>query len=187
MAAIMLQPACAVKFTYEDFLHLPDDGKRYEIIDGELYMSPAPNLDHQRIVLKLSRKLSEFVDSNNLGEVFIAPCDVVFSEINVVEPDILFISTERLHILTEANVQGAPDLVIEVLSSGTEKRDRGIKLKTYAKFGVREYWLADPENKTVEIYRLDKRGLKIAARLAVDDGLTSPLLRGLEISLQEIF
>ena len=187
MAAIMLQPSTAVKFTYEDFLHLPDDGKRYEIIDGELYMSPAPNTTHQRCVGKLHRRLGDFVEINKLGEVFVAPYDVVFSEINIVEADILFVSSERLRIIMEANARGAPDLIIEVISPSTEKRDRNIKLKMYAKFGVRECWLVDPVSKTVEIYRLDKKNFKLAAKLTVSEVLTTPLLPIFTISVQDVF
>lgn len=187
MAAIMLQPSTAVKFTYEDFLNLPDDNKRYEIIDGELYMSPLPTLYHQSTAGNLFYSLSDFVRAGKLGKVFFAPCAVVLSDANVVEPDILFVSKDRLNILAETGVQGAPDLVVEILSPSTEKRDRNIKLKMYAKFGVRECWLVDPVNKTVEIYRLDKKNFKLAEKLTVSDVLTTPLLPSFTISVRDIF
>jgi len=176
-----------IKFTYADYLQLPDDGKRYEIIDGEIYLLPTPPTVHQQILGNLFCILYSSVESKNVGEVFISPLDVVLSETTVIQPDILFISNERSNIITEANIQGAPDLVIEIFSPATEKRDRGIKLIMYAKFGVRECWLVDPTSKNVEIYRLQKKNLRLVERLTVNDVLNTPLLPGLKIAVQEIF
>ena len=133
-----------IRLTYEDFCCLPNDGKRYEIIDGELFVTPSPFRPHQRVVTRLTRYLSTFVEENELGEVFVAPFDVVFSRFDVVEPDLLYVSKGRLSVLTEKNVQGAPDLVVEVLSPSTAETDRTIKLKLYARYGVQEHWIIDP-------------------------------------------
>ena len=133
-----------IRLTYEDYCRLPSDGKRYEIIDGELFVTPSPFRPHQRVVTRLTRYLSTFVEENELGEVFVAPFDVVFSRFDVVEPDLLYVSKGRLSVLTEKNVQGAPDLVVEVLSPSTAETDRTIKLKLYARYGVQEHWIIDP-------------------------------------------
>ena len=127
------------RLTYDDFCLLPDDGKRREIIEGALYVTPSPLTPHQRVAMRLSIRLGSFVESHQLGELFAAPFDVVFSEYDVVEPDLLFISTARANLLTHKNVQGAPDLVVEILSESTARVDRSIKLKLYGKFGVDEY------------------------------------------------
>ena len=133
-----------IRLTYEDFCCLPNDGKRYEIIDGELFVTPSPFRPHQRAVTRLTSYLSVFVREKDIGEVFVAPFDVVFSRFDVVEPDLLYVSKGRLSVLTEKNVQGAPDLVVEVLSPSTAETDRTIKLKLYARYGVQEHWIIDP-------------------------------------------
>src|SRR5215216_5158799 len=162
-----------VRLTYTDYLLFPEDGRRHEILDGEHYVTAAPFLRHQALVVELAAALHPFIRSNKLGRLFVAPADVVF------------ISTERLHILTERNIQGAPDLVIEILSESTRRTDGGIKLATYERFGVRECWLADPGRKTVLVYRLEEGRLRKIAELSAADGdvLTTPLLPGLEIRL----
>jgi len=114
------------RLSYDDFCLLPEDGKRREIIEGELFVTPSPQTPHQRAVTRLSAYLWQYVDSHKLGEVFAAPFDVVFSEFDVVEPDLLFISKSRARVLTPRNVQGAPDLVVEVLSECTARVDRSI-------------------------------------------------------------
>ncbi|MCI0694968.1 Uma2 family endonuclease [candidate division KSB1 bacterium] len=174
-------------FTYEDYLNLPDNGKRYEIINGELYMVPAPSTDHQSTVGNFFGTIWHFLRQNPIGKVYSAPTDVIFSEINVLQPDVVFLSKQKMDILTSENIQGAPDLVIEVLSPGTEKRDRTVKLKTYSKFGVLEYWMASEEKKTVEVWR--RKGKKLVFHVLLDrtQTLITPLLPGLEIHLQEIF
>jgi Uma2 family endonuclease len=175
------------RLTYEDYCLLPDDGKRYEIIEGELYVTPSPVSAHQRAVTNLTYYLVEFTKRLGRGQIFVAPFDVVFSQYDVVEPDLIYISSERASVLTEKNVQGAPDLVIEVLSESTERRDRTTKLKLYARYGVREYWLIDPAARTAEIHRMAPQGLELAGTLASADELTSPLLPGFRLTLTKVF
>src|SRR6266498_4123278 len=139
----MSTPA-ALRFTYEDYLLLPED-RRYEIIDGDLFMTPAPGTPHQRIVGNLYLRLRQHVDDSGLGEVLCAPCDVVLSPTDVVQPDILFVAAARLSIIGEKYISEAPDLVVEVLSPSTAERDQDLKMKLYARFAVREFWIADPE------------------------------------------
>ena len=139
------------KYTYEDYLKTPDD-ERYELIEGELLMTPSPIPKHQRISRELEFEIIKFVKANDLGEVFYAPCDVYLDNENVVQPDILFISKERLNIIGEKNIQGAPDLAIEIISESTAYRDLVQKKKLYAKFGVKEYWIVIPGEESIEIY-----------------------------------
>jgi Uma2 family endonuclease len=175
--------------TYDDLLALPEDGLRHELIDGEHYVTAAPNIKHQTVVMNLGVAIGSWVKAHDCGRLFNAPCDVVFSPKDVVEPDLLFISRERLGLLTELNVQGAPDLVIEVVSPSTRTRDEGIKRRLYERMGVREYWLADPLFDTVQVYRRAGEALLFVAELSAEAGdvLTTPLLPGLELPLAEIF
>jgi Uma2 family endonuclease len=174
-------------FTYEDYKNLPDNGKRYEIINGELYMVPAPTLGHQDTIGEFYFTIKSFLQTNPLGKIYLAPTDIVFSEIDVLQPDLIFVSKGKFDILTRENIQGAPDLVIEVLSPGTEKRDRTIKLKAYSKFGVKEYWMANDERETAEIWRRKGKKLDYHATLDRTQTLITPLLPRLEISLERIF
>jgi Uma2 family endonuclease len=174
------------RLTYDDFCLLPNDGKRYEIIEGELFVTPAPRMLHQRIVTRLTRHLSEFVDLHQLGEVFVSPFDVVFSEFDVVEPDLLYISKARAAVLTPNNVQGAPDLVVEVLSETTARIDRSIKLKLYGRYGVNEYWVIDPKEPAAEVYRRGQEGLGLVAKLTAVDALSSPMLPGFSLPLRKL-
>lgn len=174
-------------FTYEDYLNLPDNGKRYEIINGELYMVPAPTLGHQDTIGEFYFTIKSFIQTNPLGKIYLAPTDIVFSEIDILQPDLIFVAKEKFDILTRENIQGAPDLVIEVLSPGTEKRDRSIKLKTYSKFGVQEYWMANDETATVEVWQRNGDKLVFHKLLDKTQILTTPLLPGLEIALEKIF
>ena len=174
------------KYTYEDYLKTPDD-KRYELIEGELLMTPSPAPKHQKISRELESEILKFVKANNLGEVFYAPLDVHLDNENVVQPDILFISKERLNIIGEKNIQGAPDLAIEIISESTAYRDLVQKKKLYSKFGVKEYWIVVPEEKSVEIYVLKNNVFQPYKIYSKDDILKSPLLTGLKIALKEIF
>ena len=180
-----MQPV--VKLTWEDYRTAPAD-KRHELLDGDLIMVPAPNLKHQTVQLQLARRLASFVEEQKSGKMFIAPCDVVLSDTDVVQPDLLFISRERGHLLSGGeNVQGAPDLVIEILSPTTADKDRGIKHELYGRYGVTEYWLVDPIAETVSIHRQRAGVLAAAHTFGRKQTLRSPLLAGLELSLDDIF
>ena len=175
------------KLTYQDYLNTPDD-VRYELIDGELIvMEPAPTTPHQSVSINLSALLWPFVRRHGLGKVFHAPTDVYLSETNVVQPDVLFVSAARTAIITERNVHGAPDLVVEIASPSTGQRDRGVKLELYARYGVTEYWLADPAAETIETLRLEDGEFVATGRYGRTDTFTTPLLPGLAIDLAEVF
>jgi Uma2 family endonuclease len=186
----MALPDPARKLTYEDLLLFPeDDLLRHEILDGEHYVTASPFRRHQRVSGNLHLLLAPFVRDRRLGEVYYAPVDVLLSPHDVAVPDLIFISNERLEILTEKNVQGAPDLVVEILSRSTGHRDRGIKLERYGLFGVREYWLVDPDRETLRVYRHDGARLALTADLsaASEAALSTPLLPGLTIPLRKVF
>ena len=178
------------KLTYDDLLALPDDGLRHELIDGEHYVTPSPDRTHQRIVTTLVGLLWGYLERTPIGEVFVAPFDVLFSEFDVLEPDLLYISKGRLaQVLTEKNVQGAPDLVVEVGSPSTRRRDEKLKYQVYERFGVAEYWVVDPDLDVVKVHPLvDGRYVK-AQELSLENGdvLTTPLLPDLEIPLTRLF
>ena len=174
------------KLTYQDYANMSDD-ERYELINGELILVPAPNISHQRSNIKLGVQITIFVDQHELGEVFLAPTDVVLSDTEVVQPDVLFISKERQHIITEANIQGAPDLIVEILSPSTAKRDWEAKRDTYAKHGVKEYWVADPATKIVWLLLLREGALQIVETCASGDTLASPTLEGFSVAVDDLF
>ncbi len=175
------------KLTYEDYLNTPDD-ERYELIDGELIMSPSPRMAHQEADMEIGSILHTFVKLRNLGKVYSAPFDVVLSDTDVVQPDLLFVSRERLHIITEDNIQGAPDLAVEILSPSTSARDRGYKRDLYAKHGVKEYWQVDTDAKRITVLSLNAHGdYDVVAVYGVGQTLTSPLLPGFALNLDEIF
>ena len=182
----MTSPNPAIKFTYEDYLNTSDD-KRYELIDGELILAPAPRRDHQRVDMKLGWRLGRFVEENALGVVYSAPRDVVFSDTNIVQPDLMFISNERMHIDTEAEVWGGPDLVIEILSPSTAARDRTLKRALYARHGVNEYWLVDADARTIAVLLLGQQGFEPVATYSEGDTLVSPTLPGFSILVDEVF
>ncbi len=175
------------KVTCEEYMLMPLEEPRYELIDGRLHVVPAPNLNHQDIVGQLYLALVNFVRARDLGRVFVAPCDVVLSRFDVLQPDLLFVSRERADILTEANVQGPPDLVIEVLSPATAEKDRVGKRRVYERFGVPEYWLVDPETRTVEVLRWTEDGYETAGVYGEGDTLRSPLLPELAVELAGVF
>jgi Uma2 family endonuclease len=179
-----MAPATSTKLTYEDYALLPDDGRRHEIIDGEHYVNPSPNTKHQRIGKKLVIALVTYAEPRNFGEVFWAPYDVVLSNFDVVEPDIIFVSAARKHIITAANIKGAPDLVVEILSPSTRKYDKAVKFELYDAMGIAEYWIVDPERETVSIYRRTPSGFALAP---VGDDITTPLIPGFSLPIQAIF
>ena len=175
------------KLSYEDYALIPDDGQRHEILEGEHYATPSPFFRHQLVSSRLHVHLS--LGARERGVVLSAPMDVILSPHDIAQPDLLFISNERTGIITEPNIQGAPDLVIEILSESTRRRDEGIKLERYDRCGVPEYWMLDPKRKATKVYRREGGKLRLAANLsaAAGDVLTTPLLPGLAIPLAEIF
>ena len=181
------RPAGRIVLTYEDYCDLPDDGRRYEILDGELGVTPSPTRSHQELAANLLIALKLFVAARGLGEVFIAPFDVILEKTSVVVPDLLFVSRERLEIVTEHGVQGAPDLIVEILSPGTSRRDRGDKAQLYARHGVRHYWLADPDGQVLETLELDGELYRETARLTGAARFTPTLFPGLEIFLSSLW
>jgi Uma2 family endonuclease len=177
------------KLTYDDYVLIPEDGQRHEILDGEHYVTPAPTTWHQITLSALHLLVGVFVRQHSLGLVLVAPVDVLFSEHDVAQPDLVFISNERAGILTKPNIQGAPDLVVEILSPSTRRKDEDVKGPLYEHFGVREYWMVDPEVRRVSVFRHNGSGFNPAVELSAEDGdvLATPLLPGLEIRVGEIF
>ena len=174
--------------TYEDLLLLPDDGKRHELIGGEHYVTPSPNFFHQSFVGELSRVIDNFLEEKKLGILLSAPFDVLLSPRDVVEPDLLFVSSSRIGRITDKNVNGAPDLVVEVISESTRRTDKKTKLRLYESSDVIEYWLADPVVQTVEIYsRSQENRLFRTAEYEETDILKSDLFPGLVINLADLW
>lgn len=185
----MAQPLFSTKFTYEDYLLFPDDGKRHELIDGEHYVTPSPVTKHQKISGNIFVNLGTYIQKIKIGHLFAAPMDVVLSDLDVVQPDLLFISKTRDSIMTEKNIQGAPDLVVEILSESSRKTDEMIKRKLYERYRVAEYWIVDPELESIKIYCYSDKGYSRTAELSVEanDTLVSPLFPDWNLPLSQIF
>jgi len=186
---VMSQPR--KKLTYADFVLFPDDGKRHELIDGVHYVTPCPNFSHQELLGRLHLAIGNFlVGRRSLGRVVLSPFDVVMSNHDIVEPDLLFIAGDQQSIITEANVQGSPALVVEILSPSTRRRDQGIKRQLFDQKGVREYWLVDPQNCRVSVCRRSGDGsFPIVSTLsaAADEQIETLLLPGFALSVSELF
>ena len=182
----MVTTGVNIKFTYEDYRNAPED-KRYELHDGDLVVVPAPKEQHQDKVGALFIAIALFVRERMLGRVYIAPFDIVFSNHDVVQPDVIFVSNERLDIITPDNIQGAPDLVIEVLSPSTAHRDRTFKRSLYARHGVGEFWLVDTEARSIEILLLRPDGYEAIATYYAGDVLTSPTLIDFTLKIDDVF
>ena len=175
----------AKRWTYEEYYKLDDD-QRYEIIDGKMLMAPAPDTWHQDWSRKLFRLLDRFVVNNRLGEVFYAPIDLVFDEENTVQPDIVFIAAANLQIIQRRAIFGVPDMLVELVSPSSVRRDRYDKKAVYARFGVKEYWIGDPANQALEIHTLKEGRYELHGCADEKGKLTSLVLPGLEFDLTEI-
>ena len=174
------------KLTYADYLETADD-ERYELLSGELVMSPSSRERHQYVLGRLFLRLGAFIYGRNLGKVYCSTFDVVLSDTDVVQPDLLFVSNGRESIITPENIQGAPDLVVEILSPATAARDRTLKLDLYARHGVQEYWIVDPDAKTIMLLRRGESRFEVVGIYGEEETLRSPTLAELSIALQEIF
>ena len=174
------------KLTYQDYARTPE-GEIWELIDGDQFIPSTPGTAHQSVSIRLGSLLHAFVKGRGLGQVYIAPFDVVLSDLDVVQPDLLFISNERSDIITPANVRGAPDLVVEIRSPSTSSRDWTIKRGLYARYGVNEYWVVDPDERKIWVLLLGDDGFDEVGSYGIGDVLTSPTLEGLTIGLDDIF
>jgi Uma2 family endonuclease len=175
--------------TIADLDAMPDDGNRYELFEGEIFVSRAPSLSHQRVLINLAALIKNYLEQNPIGEVLPTP-GVIFDDFNGAIPDIVFISNQQVsNIGSEERIREAPELIIEIVSPGKEnaRRDREVKRQIFGKHGVKEYWIADPEARNLEIYRLAKRTLKLVATLADEDEIITAILPGFSCKVNQIF
>jgi Uma2 family endonuclease len=173
-------------WTYADYCVLPQDFNRHEIIEGDHVVTPSPTTRHQRVLANLTSFLNLHVNSNGLGLVLAAPMDVLLAPTSVVQPDLLFISRERQAIIKEANIQGAPDLVVEVLSPSTAAIDRGGKMALYARYGVSHYWILDARHLSLETYEVREGEYKLTSQFKKDDPVKVRLFHDLAIPLAQL-
>jgi Uma2 family endonuclease len=173
--------------TVHDYREMPEGPPYFQLIEGDLFMSPSPNRFHQHILGSLHLLIGPFVRKEKLGEFHVAPSDVVLSETNVFHPDLYFVSRARRSVLTEQGVEGAPDLVVEILSPGTARNDKGAKRKVYSRTGVGELWLVDPDASEITVYRFEESPDEPVAVLGRRQTLKTPLLPGLKIRVADVF
>lgn len=174
------------RYTYADYEKLPE-GSPYQLIGGELVMTPAPTPHHQSINGAVFFELVKFVKAKGTGKVLYAPIDVYFSETETFQPDIIFIAKERLGIIGEKKIEGAPDLVVEILSPSTAYYDLRHKMRVYETSGVKEYWIVDPAEKTIEVYENTGGEFKVFSKSRDKGTAKSRLLTGFEIALEDVF
>ncbi|HHY46745.1 MAG TPA: Uma2 family endonuclease [Firmicutes bacterium] len=176
-----------LRLTYEDYCRI-SSGERYELLEGDLRrMTPAPSVFHQEVSGRIEKALRQWIEDHDLGKVYYSPIDVVLSEHNVVQPDILYISRERLGIIKEAYIRGAPDLVVEILSPSTAELDQVTKRRIYGRYGVREFWIVDPDGRSIEVAAHNGRELATVQVYPVGTTLVSPLLGGFELEIDGVF
>jgi Uma2 family endonuclease len=180
-------PQGKIVLTYDDYRDLPNDRNRYEILDGELSVTPAPSTKHQRISGRLYLILAQHVLANQLGDVYAAPTDLILAPTTVVQPDLIFIGNDRRGIVTERAIEGPPTLVVEILSAATRRTDRQTKAQLYAKHGVLHYWLIDPDLQSVEAYELAGGQYNLAAKAQNAEAFNPSLFPGLSISLADLW
>ena len=176
-----------VVLTYRDYATLPNDGRRYEIHAGELSVTPAPKPKHQDILGALFVALRAYVVERGLGKVLLAPLDVILDDTSVVQPDIVYVATDRLGRISERGIEGAPTLAIEILSPSTRTIDRHTKMQLYARHGIPWYWLVDPDGRTVEIFALEAETYALRTRADADQPLRADLFPDLTIPLGSLW
>ena len=167
-------PGERVILTYKEYEALPADGRRYEIHNGELSVTPAPSPHHQRMIGDLYTILRQHVKSGGLGEVLLSPIDCILSDITIVQPDLVYLDTARASLVSNRGIEGPPALVIEVLSPSTTEIDRSTKRQLYARHGVPYYWIVDSEGRAVEAYFLSAGGYQLAARATGPEAVSLP-------------
>ena len=172
---------------YDDFWSLPDDGNRYEIIDGKLYVTPAPAMRHQIVVNRLHYLLSQHLEGKRLGHAFAAPTAVILGPHRQVQPDLLFVSRERNKLITSKEVDGAPDLAVEIVSPSSKKADRVVKSAAYADSGISWYWIVDPDARAIEEYQLENGQYRLVRKWEEPDVFEPMLFSGLTLPLEGLF
>lgn len=180
-------PPGRIVLTYDDYVELPNDGKRYQILEGALDVTPAPTPKHQTVSLNLTRLLDTHVREHGLGQILCSPIDVILSATTIAQPDIIFIASGRKEIISARAIEGPPDLVVEILSPSTARTDRSIKSILYARFGVRHYWLVDPVARTLETYELAGTQYTGLRTFANADHAETTLFPGLAIDLADVW
>jgi len=180
-------PNGKIVLTYEDYVLLPNDGKRYEVLEGELTVTPAPSTKHQTASGNLFVLLSQHIKERDLGKLFHAPIDLILESTSVLQPDLLFVSKARQSIITERAIEGTPDLVVEILSPTTSRIDRVTKAQIYARHSVPVYWIVDPEWETIEIDLLEANGYRLAATLLGTTAMAALPFTELEIAARDVF
>lgn len=176
-----------IVLTYDDYCELPNDRNRYEILDGELSVTPAPRTKHQSISGHLYRILSNHIEANRLGEIYAAPTDVILAPTTVVQPDLVFVGNDRLGIITERAIEGAPNLVVEILSPTTERMDRQVKAQLYAKYQVPHFWIIDPDRQSLEAQELAIDQYQLVVKAQNSDVFVPSLFPGLSIQLADLW
>ena len=171
-----------VVLTYRDYEALPDDGRRYELHDGQLFVTAAPGVPHQRVVGRLFVLLRQHVEDHHLGEVLVSPVDCILSETTVVQPDIVYVESSRGSLVSTRGIEGPPTLAVEVVSHSTAQVDRGAKLQLYARLGIPHYWIVDPEQRGIDAYAAAEGVFRIVARLSGDDRGSLPPFSSLPIA-----
>ena len=187
MSIPMRIPEGKIILTYEDYAALPNDGNRYEILEGELAVTPAPSTKHQTASVNLTVLLTQHIKARDLGKLFHAPVDLILESTSVLQPDLLFVAKARQNIITDRAVEGAPDLVIEILSPTTSRSDRVTKAQIYARHKVPAYWIVDPELETVEIYLLNVDSYRLTATLQGEIPMPVPPFADLKFAAKDLF
>lgn len=175
------------RLSVREYADLPDDGRRYEILDGELAVTPAPTTRHQTVSRRIQFALYEAFEQRGLGEVYNAPVDVILDEHTVVQPDLAFVRVERRELIEEHAIVGPPDLVVEILSPPTRRRDVLVKARLYARFGVEHYWVVDPAVDRVDFYRLEDGRYALVAAVSAPESAAPAGFEGLELALATVF
>ena len=173
--------------TAHDYREMPDGPPYFQLIEGEIYMSPSPNWFHQEILTNLAEIFLHYLRKKRIGKIYFAPLDTFLTDLNVYQPDVVFVSNRRKSILKEDGVDGAPDFVVEILSPRTAKYDRGAKRDIYARTGVGEFWIIDPELKSIQVFRFEESADVPVATYGLKQKFTTPVFPGLNISVAEVF
>ena len=184
---VALHPPPKVPFTYREYCYLPDDGRRYELVNGELYVTPAPAPFHQTVSRRLQYALMTALENTGDALVFNAPCDVILDERTVVQPDLVIVRKNRKSIISERGIEAPPDVVVEILSPSTKGQDIHLKRATYAHFSIPEYWIVDADLGRIDVFTLREDGYHLVERFDRASTLRSPSFEQISIPLEPVF